>query len=128
MQNYAGAIGLAAACKYLEKIGMNNIEKHEKILTEKMRSDISSVRGIEFAGRKSPGIVSFNVKNMGFHDVAVMIDEIDNIMIRSGQHCAHSWFNARSLEGCCRASLYLYNNEEDLERFSLCLKKVAGVR
>ena len=128
LQNYAGAMGLAAACRYLGRVGMNAIEKHEKSLTEKIRSEISSVRGVEFVGRKSPWIISFNISGMGFHDVSVMMDEMDNIMIRSGQHCAHSWFNARSLKGCCRASLYLYNNGEDAERFSSCLKKIAGVR
>jgi len=127
LQNYAGAIGLAAACSYLEKIGMKNVEKHEQVLTEMLRDEVSS-NGVEILGVEGVGILPFNIKGMNFHNVAVMLDEIGNIMIRSGQHCAHSWFNARGIEGCCRASLYIYNNEQDVERFVTCLKKVAGVR
>lgn len=126
LQNYAGAIGLAAACKYLEKMGMKNVEKHEQALTEKIREEISSINGIRFVGARGSDIIAFNIENMGFHNVAIMLDEMDNVMIRSGQHCAHSWFNARNIPGCCRASLYVYNSEQDVARFAACLKKVAS--
>jgi cysteine desulfurase/selenocysteine lyase len=74
------------------------------------------------------GIVSFVVDKMHVHDIAIMLDEMENIMIRSGQHCVHSWFAARGIEGSARASLYLYNTAEEARLFVETLKKIAMLR
>ena len=63
---------------------------------------------------------------MNPHDVAVMLDNADGIMIRSGMHCAHPFFVSRKLGGCARASLYLYNDKVDILRFTTAVKKLAS--
>lgn len=132
LQNYAGAIGMAAAAEYLERAGKGNIEKHEAELNRLITDEISGIRGLEIIGPPShemrSGIISFSVKGMDAHSIAVMLDEAANIMIRSGQHCVHSWFNAHKIEGSARASLYLYNTKEEAEAFSETLKKIIQLR
>ncbi len=131
LQNYAGAIGLAAAAEYLERAGKGSIGRHEAELNRLVTDEISGIRGLEIIGPPSPemrsGIISFSVKGMSAHSIALMLDE-DNIMIRSGQHCVHSWFNAHKIEGSARASLYLYNTKEEAEAFSETLKKIIQLR
>lgn len=131
LQHYAGAIGLAAAAKYLEGIGLENIEKHEIELNKIITKGIEEM-GIEVIGPKNPelrgGILSFNIPKIAFHDVAVMLDELANIAVRSGQHCVHSWFNAHGLKGSVRASLYLYNTKEEAQVFLETLKSIMKLR
>lgn len=121
LQNYAGAIGLAAAAKYLDKIEKDKIEKHEIELNKMITSSIENIPDLNIIGPKQPelrgGIISFNIKGINHHDIALMLDEMANIMIRSGQHCVHSWFNAHGIEGSARASLYLYNTKEEAKVF-----------
>jgi len=132
LQNYAGAIGLAAAAKYLDEIGKKNIEKHETELNKKITEGISNIRGVKILGPEDAklrgGIVSFIVEKMKVHDVALMLNNMQNIMIRSGMHCVHSWFKAHNLEGSDRVSLYLYNTEEEAEKFVETLKEIAKLR
>ena len=59
---------------------------------------------------------------MDAHNIALILDESHNIMLRSGYHCVHSWFNSRKIKGSARVSLYLYNNEEEIEKFVYALK------
>ncbi len=131
LQNYAGAIGLAAAAEYLERIGMDNVEKHEHELNKSVTEGIESIDGVEIIGPKAglrSGITSFNIKGMNFHDVAVMLDEMANIAVRSGQHCVHSWFAAHGIKGSVRASLYLYNTKGEVEIFIDNMKKIVKLR
>lgn len=128
LQNYAGAIGFAAACDYLKKIGRNNIEKHEYMLNKIATDKLAELKEVTILGPQDPklrsGIISFLVKGISVHDVALMLDETANVMIRSGAHCVHSWFNAHKLHGSDRASLYLYNTKEEVKIFAGALKKV----
>jgi cysteine desulfurase/selenocysteine lyase len=66
---------------------------------------------------KRSGIFSFNIPRVDPHEIAMMMDEMENICVRSGAHCVHSWFNRHNLRGSVRASLYLYNTPEECERF-----------
>jgi len=129
LQNYAGAIGMAAAAKYLQKIGFENIEAHERKLNKIITEGIMDIKGMKIIGPADPslrgGIVSFNIDGMFPHDIAIMLDDIANIMIRSGAHCVHSWFNNNALKGSARASLYLYNTKEEAELFVEKLKEIA---
>ena len=132
LQNYAGAIGLAEAARYLERTGKENIEKHEIELNKFITKELFSLDGINIIGPPSAelrgGIISFNIEGIGFHDIAVMLDEMANIMIRSGQHCVHSWFNANKIEGSARASLYLYNTKEEAQIFIDKIKEIVKLR
>jgi cysteine desulfurase/selenocysteine lyase len=132
LQNYAGIIGMGAAVSYLKKLGMANIAKHEVKLNSHITKELSSFSDIELLGPKDPslraGIFSFNIKSMDQHEIAIMLDSSYNVMIRSGAHCAHSWFNAKKMEGSARASLYLYNTEEECNVFLDAIKKIRKLK
>jgi len=127
----AEAIGLGAAIDYLTKIGLKNIEAHEKKLIEKMDSELRKIDKVEVYGPKNIaekiGLTSFNIKGLNPHDVALTLDASANIMVRSGHHCAMPL--TKELlglnEGSVRASLYLYNTMEEVEKFLSVIDEVA---
>lgn len=131
LQNYAGIRGLRAAIEYLKKIGLNKIKKHEtklnKIITEELKKD----QDIQLIGPEEPekrgGIYSFNIKGTDPHDIAGLLDSINNIKIRAGGHCVHSWFNNKGIKGSARASLYLYNTEEEALNFTKAIKEIKKI-
>jgi cysteine desulfurase/selenocysteine lyase len=128
LQNYAGALGLAVACQYLKNIGLENIEKHLTKLNRFVSEKLLANKKIELIGPKDPemrsGIFSFNIKGINFHEVALMLDNMSNIAVRSGQHCVHSWFNARQIKGSARASFYFYNTVEECRIFIAAVRKI----
>ncbi len=132
LQNYAGNIGLAAAAKYIENVGRENIERHEVEVNKIITDGIKDMKGLSILGPQNPeergGITSFNINGIHFHDIAMMLDDMANIMIRSGQHCVHSWFNANKVEGSARASLYFYNTKDEAKIFIESLKKIGELR
>jgi len=125
----AEAIGLGAAVDYLEKIGMENIERHEKELTRKMYKALIEMPKIEIYGPKPEhkiGITAFNVNDLNPHDVALALDVSANIMVRSGHHCALPLTKSvLHRPGSVRASTYLYNTKEEIEKFTLAVKEIA---
>jgi cysteine desulfurase/selenocysteine lyase len=132
LQNYAGSIGLAAAAKYLMDVGKENIQKHEKELNKFITEELNKIDGISIIGPESSdlrgGIISFNIEGLKYHDIALMLNERANIMVRSGQHCVHSWFNAHKISGSVRASLYLYNTMEEAHAFIDNIKEIIKLR
>jgi len=129
LQNYAGIIGLGEAIKYLQKIGLKNIEMHEYQLNRLLSQELSDF-GVEILGGLDPekrsSIISFNIKGMHPHEISGILNE-SNIMIRSGRHCVHSWFNANNLEGSARISLSVYNTEEECKRLIEEIKKIKNL-
>jgi len=129
LQDYAGIVGLGKAAEYLRKVGLGNIAKHEVKLNKILTEGLSAYPKVRFVGPKDPelrgGVVSFTVAGFDFNNLAMMMDEAANVMIRSGSHCVHSWFNAKNLEGSARASLYLYNTEEDCKIFLEEFEKIS---
>jgi len=127
LQNYAGNIGFGEAVKYLSKIGIRNIKNHT-IKLNKIISEEFYDLGIEILGNKNPekrsGIISFNIKGIDHHEISGVLNESSNIMVRSGMHCVHSWFNAHKINGSVRISLYLYNTEEESEILINEIKKI----
>jgi cysteine desulfurase/selenocysteine lyase len=132
LQNYAGMIGLGAAADYLKRVGMEDITAHGKKLADYVSRELHGIGGVELVGVRNPevtsGIVSFNVDKVNFHDVAIILDQTANIMIRSGQHCAHSWFTANGIKGSARASFYLYNTMEEAERLITQVREIVKLR
>jgi cysteine desulfurase/selenocysteine lyase len=132
LQDYAGLIGFGAAARYIGRIGKESIQKHEARLNAVMTEGVRDIPGISILGPpepdERPGILSFNLEGMDFHQIAMLLSSNANIMIRSGHHCCSSWFNAHGLRGSARASLYLYNTEEEAEAFAEELKKIAKLR
>lgn len=133
LQHYSGIIGLGAAVKYLDKVGMSNIQKHEinlnKFVTEKLNDLIinGKIKLIGPDAEKRSGIFSFFLPKQDIHETAMMLDHSANIMLRSGAHCCHSWFNKHKLKGSVRASLYLYNTEEECEKFVEAISKIIRI-
>jgi cysteine desulfurase/selenocysteine lyase len=131
LQDYAGIEGLGAAVKYLQAIGFDAIQKQETQLNECITSEIQSIPGLKLIGPADPrlrgGIVTFYIEGIDSHRIALMLDQMANITVRSGQHCVHSWFHARQIYGSVRASLYFYNTLEEAEIFVANLKKIRKV-
>lgn len=116
----AEAIGLGAAVDYLNKLGFDTIVKHERSLTERAFRGLKDLPGVEVYGPsdldKRIGIVSFNVGGLDPNEVASILDRA-NIAVRSGHHCAmplHEELLNRS--GSVRASVYVYNTPEEIEK------------
>jgi len=130
LQNFSGIAGTKAALEYLSDLGIENIQDHNRDLMRMIFKKTKGIKGLSVLGPKDPdrrcGVFSFNIDGLSPHDVATMLDKMDGIMIRSGMHCAQPFFVARKIEGSARASVYLYNNEDDIDRFAAALEKVAG--
>jgi cysteine desulfurase/selenocysteine lyase len=134
LQNYAGIIGSGAAVDYIEKVGRSEIEKHEEKLNRIITDGIKDIPGLKIIGPQEPrsrgGIISFTVefpKGGDAHDIAIVLDETENIAVRSGAFCVHSWFNYRKCEAAVRASIYLYNTEDEARKFVDALGKTVGL-
>jgi len=125
----AAAIGLGAAVDYLNKIGMENIEQHEKMLTKKMYDGLTGIKKVEVYGpepEQRVGIIPFNVADLNPHDVALALDVSANIMVRSGHHCAQPLSKTIICKpGTVRASAYLYNTKEEIEKLVSAVKEIA---
>ena len=131
LQDYAGIIGMGAAVKYLTEVGFDAIEKQELLLNEAITAEIKDFPRLKLLGpaeaRLRGGIVSFYIEGVDSHRIALMLDQMASIMVRSGQHCVHSWFNAHQIKGSVRASLYFYNTLEEAALFTSSLKKIGKV-
>jgi len=121
LQDYAGIIGLGAAINYLQKIGFDAIQNQEHLLNAALTEEMLKISGITLIGPDDPrlrgGICSFYKKGTDSHQIALMLDQMANIEIRSGQHCVHSWFHAHDLAGSVRVSFYFYNTLGEVEAF-----------
>lgn len=130
-QNVGGAAGLTAAIDYLEKITFDRIEAIEKDLVDYALPKLRELPYIELYGCDSTrdnktGIITFNVKDVHPHDVATILDSY-GVNVRAGHHCAQPLHRYLRQNASCRASFYLYNTREDIDRWIEALKKVRGV-
>jgi len=125
----AEAIGFGAAIDYLRKMGMENIEKYEKELTKQMYEGLIEIPKVDVYGPEPDqrlGIVSFNVGDLNPHDVALALDVSADIMVRSGHHCAMPLTkNVIRKPGSVRASIYLYNTEEEIEKLTSAVREIS---
>lgn len=124
--NYSGVIGAGAAVDYLRALGMENVAEHEKRLNRIVTTGVKDVGALTLVGPKDPavrdGLFPFNIRGMSSHDVAMIIDEIAKVQIRSGMHCMHPFFRSRGIDGCARASFYIYNTEQECHKFLEALR------
>lgn len=131
LQDYAGIIGLGEAVSYLENIGFAEIQKQEQALNEFMTGELTKISDLVIIGpgsaKERGGIVSFYVPGKDHHQIALMLDASSKIMVRSGQHCVHSWFADRKIPGSVRASVYFYNTLDEAELFIRELHKVLSI-
>src|SRR3989454_191748 len=128
--NIAGAIGLGAAVDYLNQIGMRKIRLYEQELTRYALDSLSRIKGISIYGPKEPsqreGVISFNIGDIHAHDMATLLDE-DAICVRSGHHCAQPLMERLGVSATTRASFYLYNTEQEVDRLVESLEKAKKV-
>ncbi|HVH16162.1 MAG TPA: cysteine desulfurase [Candidatus Angelobacter sp.] len=126
----AGAIGLGAAADYLTKLGLRNIRDHDKEITKYALSALGKVKGLKMFGPADPetrgGVVSFNLADVHAHDMASMLDE-DGIAVRSGHHCAQPLMERLGVPATTRASVYLYNTEEEIDRLVESVERAGRV-
>jgi cysteine desulfurase/selenocysteine lyase len=112
----AGAIGLAAAIEYLNRLGMDRVQAEVQQLVELAVAELRSLDGLTLygpAGSDRCGIVAFNVAGIHAHDLASLLDE-QGVAIRSGHHCAQPLVNKLGLTAAARASFYIYNTQADV--------------
>jgi len=123
--NISGGVGLMEAVRYLRKIGMENVEQHEKALTSYALEKLGELEKVHIVGSTDisikTGIVPFLVDGFDSHDVALFLDNF-GIMVRSGFHCAEPLHQQLGVRHTVRASFYIYNTQEEIDRFVEALK------
>ena len=120
--HFAGMMATGAAIDYLTQLNMDEVHAHEKSLNKIMSEGVKNLPGVKIIGPEDPskrsGICSLLLDDkLPSHDIALLLDEVAGVMVRSGQHCVHSWFNDKGYDGSLRTSAYFYNTEEDARRF-----------
>jgi len=120
----AGAVGLGAAIDFLEQVGLHNIDEHEKKLTRYAMDRLSNIEGLTIYGPREEraGLVTFNLGEVHPHDVATVLDT-EGIAVRAGHHCCQPLMRWLNVSATARASFYLYNTEQDVDRLVEALVK-----
>lgn len=116
--NVADAVGLAAACDYLDAMGMDAVRKHEVGLLEPMIAKLSKIEGVTIYGptdiTQRSGVVSFTVEGIHPHDLSTVLDQ-GGVCIRAGHHCAQPLMRRLNVPATARASVYVYNEMADVD-------------
>jgi cysteine desulfurase/selenocysteine lyase len=121
----AEAVGLGAAIDYLEAVGLDAIEQHEHALVAQALETLGELSGVTLYGPpvdRRAGIVSFNVDGVHPHDVAQVLD-LDGIAIRAGHHCCQPLMDRYGIAATSRASFYLYNVPEEIDRLAASIRR-----
>lgn len=125
--NIAGGIALAEAIKYLERLGMTEVLRHEVTLTEYALKRMQELKKVTVYGPTDVslkcGIIPFGVDGLSSHDVALFCDNY-GIMLRSGFHCAQPLHQVFKLQSSARSSFYIYNITQEIDRFIEILKEM----
>ena len=128
--NIAGAIGFGAAARYLTGIGMHHVAAHERELGGYLNACVDERDYLRRYGKlpieRAAGVCSFSVPGAHPHDVGSMLDQL-GIAVRTGFHCAQPLMAHFGVTGTIRASLYLYNTRDDIDRFVSALDRVVDV-
>ena len=116
-QNIEGVLGLEKAIEYLNKIGLDNIEKHEHELRKYAIEKLSQLDNVIIYNKNAEaGIITFNLKDVFAQDGATYLNS-KGICVRSGQHCAKILMSFLNTYATLRASFYFYNTKEDIDAF-----------
>ena len=125
-QNVGGVVGLGAAIDYIEKIGYENILEQEKELVKYAREELQKLEYIKLYmtpnEENHSAVISFNIIGVHPHDVASILDS-QGVCVRSGNHCAQPLMRYLGIDSTCRASFYIYNTKEDVDRLVEAIKK-----
>ena len=125
-QNIEGVIGLSAAIEYIENIGYERIAQIEDKIVSYAREELFKLDFLELYitpnKENHSAVISFNIKGVHPHDVASILDNY-GVCVRSGNHCAQPLMRYLGIDSTCRASFYLYNTKEDVDKLVEALKK-----
>lgn len=117
--NITGAIGLGAAIDYINSIGIENIQQHERELVEYLLPKLKEIPGLTLYGPAEPrqraGVIAFNLQGLHPHDLATALD-MEGIAVRAGHHCAQPLLHDLKVAATARASFYLYNTKADCDK------------
>jgi cysteine desulfurase/selenocysteine lyase len=123
-------VGFYAALNYLNQINFEKTFLEETALRQSLIENMSNIDGVEMYGIdnniSASSIISFNVKNKNFNDIATFLDQY-GIMIRGGHHCCQPLMKKLNIPGSCRLSLGVYNDQEDISKFIDSLKKTINL-
>jgi len=125
----AEAIGLGAAVDYLSEIGMQDVAEHEQKIIRYALEQLNHVKGVKVIGPAAAhkgGVAAFTLEGVHPHDVAQILDS-DGIAVRAGHHCAMPLHDKYCLPATTRASFYLYNTEDEVDKLAAGLRKVQKV-
>jgi len=120
----AGAIGLGAAIDFLTEIGLDEIQRHEHDLAAYAHERLTEIEGLTVYGPHAgrSGLITFNLGDIHPHDVATVLDA-EGVAVRAGHHCCQPLMRWLEVTATARASFYLYNTREDVDRLAAALVK-----
>jgi cysteine desulfurase/selenocysteine lyase len=122
--NFVGSFALQKAIEYMEHVGMEAIEKHERELTEYCEERLGELEGVNVyaAGQPKVGVISFNVDDIHPFDIGTLLDQ-QGVAVRTGHHCAEPLIDELGVPGTVRVSFGLYNDKNDIDLFIQALQK-----
>ena len=125
-QNVEGVIGLGAAIDYIENLGYDKIQEIEHEVISYARQELSKLDYLTLYTTPNEenhsSVISFNIKGVHPHDVASILDS-EGVCVRSGNHCAQPLMRFLGIDSTCRASFYIYNTKEDVDKLVKALDK-----
>ena len=125
-QNVGGVIGLGSAIDYIENIGYDKIKEIEEEIVNYAVQELRKLDYLELYltpnNKNHSGVISFNIKGVHPHDVASILDS-EGVCVRSGNHCAQPLMRYLGIDSTCRASFYIYNTKEDVDKLVNSLNK-----
>ena len=125
--DYVATTGLAKALEYVTRLGMENIEAHERELTQYALEQLRRIEGMHIYGHPAAGgdaVISFNVGHIHHLDLGTLLDRL-GIAVRTGHHCAEPLIHRLGIEGTCRASFGLYNTKEEIDLLCQGIERVS---
>ena len=129
-QNVEGVIGLGAAIDYIENLGYDKIQEIEHGVISYARQELSKLDYLTLYmtpnEKNHSSVISFNIKGVHPHDVASILDS-EGVCVRSGNHCAQPLMRFLGIDSTCRASFYIYNTKEDVDKLVKALDKAYGM-
>ena len=130
--NYVGSYALHKAIEYMQSVGLDTIEQHERELTRYCEAQLKQIDGVRIyaEGRPKAGVLSFNLFNDGqiIHplDIGTLLDQ-QGVAVRTGHHCAQPLIEEMGVPGTVRVSFGLYNDQNDVDAFIAALKKAQSM-
>ena len=125
--NIEGAIALAAAIDYVNRIGLDQIHEHEASLIRRAAEAISHIAGIRLYGPADrSGSLSFNIEGLHHYDIGTLLDQM-GVAVRTGHHCCQPLMKRFGITGTIRASFALYNTQGEINTFAKSLEKAVGM-